>query len=398
MLGAVIIGLVGLVLLLPSAQAAPLLQEGGIYVVQRGDTLTGLAARFGLAPDALAHANGLRNLNFIWVGQRLIIPAASSYPPAQPTTHIVQRGETLTWIAARYGITPEALARANGLRNLNFIWVGQRLEIPGATPTAQPTAPALTVTPSPVPSSTPTPAPTGAPSPVPSPTPTSAPPTATAVPRPTAVPPTATPQPTQTSGPTPRPTAAGPTATPPLAEAGIHIVQPGETLAKIASQYGTTVAALSAANNLDNPNLIWVGQRLRVNAGGAPLPEPTARPAPTGGRWIDINLSWQRLTAYEGNTPVFSTAISGGLPGTPTVVGTFAIQTKLVAQTMSGPGYWLPNVPYVMYFYAAYAIHGAYWHNNFGHPMSHGCVNVSVPDSAWLFSWASVGTPVISHW
>jgi lipoprotein-anchoring transpeptidase ErfK/SrfK len=65
---------------------------------------------------------------------------------------------------------------------------------------------------------------------------------------------------------------------------------------------------------------------------------------------------------------------------------------------MSGPGYWLPNVPYVMYFFGAYAIHGTYWHNNFGRPMSHGCINLSTPAAAWLFSWASIGTPVVTHW
>jgi lipoprotein-anchoring transpeptidase ErfK/SrfK len=95
---------------------------------------------------------------------------------------------------------------------------------------------------------------------------------------------------------------------------------------------------------------------------------------------------------------VFTTLISSGLPGTPTVVGTFAIQNKFGAQTMSGPGYYLPNVPYVMYFYGSYAIHGTYWHHNFGRPMSHGCVNISTPDAAWLYNWASIGTPVVVHY
>lgn len=61
---------------------------------------------------------------------------------------------------------------------------------------------------------------------------------------------------------------------------------------------------------------------------------------------------------------------------------------------MSGPGYYLPDVPYVMYFYRGYGLHGTYWHNNFGVPMSHGCVNLRTEDAAWLFDWASVGTPV----
>jgi lipoprotein-anchoring transpeptidase ErfK/SrfK len=65
---------------------------------------------------------------------------------------------------------------------------------------------------------------------------------------------------------------------------------------------------------------------------------------------------------------------------------------------MTGPGYNLPNVPYVMYFYGANAIHGTYWHNNFGHPMSHGCINLRTGDAAWLYSWASIGTPVVVHY
>jgi LysM repeat protein len=182
----------------------------------------------------------------------------------------------------------------------------------------------------------------------------------------------------------------------PSTSGGVYIVQAGDTLAKIAARYGTTVAALMAANGIRNPNLIWVGQRLAVKGGGAPAPRPPT--AGGSGRWIDVNLRAQRLTAYEGNQAVFSTLISAGLPGTPTVVGRFAIYTKLVSTRMKGPGYDLPNVPYTMYFYRGYGIHGTYWHNNFGRPMSHGCVNMRTSDAAWLFNWASIGTPVVTHW
>ena len=63
-----------------------------------------------------------------------------------------------------------------------------------------------------------------------------------------------------------------------------------------------------------------------------------------------------------------------------------------------GYDYYLPNVPYVQYFYRDYAIHGTYWHNNFGTPMSHGCVNLTIPDSQWIFNWASNGTVVNVHY
>ncbi len=185
--------------------------------------------------------------------------------------------------------------------------------------------------------------------------------------------------------------------TPSPATGSIYIVQPGDTLTKIAARYHTTVAALLAANGLTNPDRIWIGQRLRI---GSASSGGSAPPATGGGgqRWIDVNLSAQTLTAYQGDTPVFSASISGGLPGTPTVVGRFAIYTKLTSTRMTGPGYDLPNVPYTMYFYRGYAIHGTYWHNNFGYPMSHGCVNMRTQDAAWVFNWASIGTPVVTHY
>ncbi|OQA18217.1 MAG: putative L,D-transpeptidase YciB precursor [Chloroflexi bacterium ADurb.Bin360] len=80
------------------------------------------------------------------------------------------------------------------------------------------------------------------------------------------------------------------------------------------------------------------------------------------------------------------------------MVGTFSIYVKYLATPMSGPGYYLPNVPHTMYFYRGYAIHGAYWHNNFGTPMSHGCVNLSLPDAEWFYNFAPVGTKVVSHY
>ncbi len=187
---------------------------------------------------------------------------------------------------------------------------------------------------------------------------------------------------------------SGSGASPAPVTGSIYIVQPGDTLSRIAVRYKTTVAALLTANGLTNPDRIWIGQRLRIGGGAAPAPVPQA----SGERWIDVDLSSQTLTAYQGNAAVFSALISSGLPGTPTVVGRYQIYTKLTSTRMSGPGYDLPNVPYTMYFYRGYAIHGTYWHNNFGSPMSHGCVNMKTQDAAWVFNWASIGTPVVTHW
>jgi hypothetical protein len=121
-------------------------------------------------------------------------------------------------------------------------------------------------------------------------------------------------------------------------------------------------------------------------------------PAPAtllGTKWIELDLSDQMLTAYEGQTPVFSALVSTGIPGLPTPQGEYAIYRKVRSQVMSGSGYYLPNVEYVSYFYKGYAIHGTYWHNNFGHPMSHGCVNMTNSDAMWIYEWAPTGTRVI---
>ncbi|MFN2103484.1 MAG: L,D-transpeptidase family protein [Candidatus Promineifilaceae bacterium] len=118
-------------------------------------------------------------------------------------------------------------------------------------------------------------------------------------------------------------------------------------------------------------------------------------------RWIDVNLTTQLLTAYEGETPVLYSAISSGLWQFPTVTGEFHTWIKYESQDMTGYhlgyNYDLKDVPYVMYFFEDYAIHGAYWHNNFGTPMSHGCVNMNVPDAEWLYNWAPLGTLVSVH-
>jgi lipoprotein-anchoring transpeptidase ErfK/SrfK len=142
-------------------------------------------------------------------------------------------------------------------------------------------------------------------------------------------------------------------------------------------------------------------------------PTPTATPTPrpdvswtystdpeelaNEGRWVDVDLSHQLVTAYEGATPVNEFLVSTGTSAHPTVSGQFRIYVKLKSTAMAGPGYYLPGVPYTMYFYKGYALHGTYWHSNFGVPMSHGCVNLYTPDAEWLFGWASVGTLVNVH-
>lgn len=116
-----------------------------------------------------------------------------------------------------------------------------------------------------------------------------------------------------------------------------------------------------------------------------------------GAHWFDVDLSDQRMYAYEGDTLVRTFVVSTGTWQTPTVTGRFKVWIKLRSAPMSGPGYYLPDVPYIMYFYGDYGIHGTYWHNNFGVPMSHGCVNLSISDAEWAYNFASVGTVVNVH-
>jgi len=129
-----------------------------------------------------------------------------------------------------------------------------------------------------------------------------------------------------------------------------------------------------------------------------PGKKPVYASSGNGTRWIDVNLSQQMVYAYEGDVIVNSFLVSTGTWATPTVTGQYKIYVKYRSAPMSGPGYYLPNVPYIMYFYKGYGFHGTYWHNNFGTPMSHGCVNLWTDDAGWLYNWASVGTLVNVHY
>ena len=181
-------------------------------------------------------------------------------------------------------------------------------------------------------------------------------------------------------------------STPP-SQGGTYVVRHGDTLTRIAARHGISVSGLASANGLHWYSWVYAGQRLTIpGSTHPPISEPRSDE-----RWIDINLTTQTLTAHEGRRPIYSAAVSTGLPNTPTPVGQFRVWVKLRYDDMQGPGYYLPDVPYVMYFHGGYGLHGTYWHHNFGTPMSHGCVNLSTNDARWLFNWASVGTTVVVH-
>jgi lipoprotein-anchoring transpeptidase ErfK/SrfK len=258
----------------------------------------------------------------------LVIMAVMLPPDAHAAAkiHIVRRGENLTMIARRYGTSVSTIMRLNGLSNPNFVWVGQRLRVSG------------------------------------------------------------------TGGSSGGGSASGGT---------IHVVRRGQNLASIARRYGTSVAAIVSANGLRNPNFIYAGQRLRIpkkgSGGGGGGGNTGKPPAGYGTKWIDVDLSSQTTRAMQGNTVVRRMVVSTGIARYPTPVGRFRVYAKYRSTPMSGPGYYLPGVPHTMYFYRGYAIHGTYWHNNFGRPMSHGCINLTRADAAWLYRWSPHGILVVIH-
>jgi len=133
-----------------------------------------------------------------------------------------------------------------------------------------------------------------------------------------------------------------------------------------------------------------------------PVPDESVADEKESIKKIVVDVSEQKLRAYEGDELVLETLVSTGIPGTETPRGNFKILSKKPSRYMQGPlpgmtdYYDLPGVPWVMFFtWDGAAIHGAYWHNDFGRKRSHGCVNLAVDKSEWLYSWAHVGTKVV---
>lgn len=196
----------------------------------------------------------------------------------------------------------------------------------------------------------------------------------------------ATPKPTETR--TPTPTTQPPTTT------AMAVLPPSATVPLTLTETATLIPTETPTEQ-DTPT---------------PLPTDTPEPIPPtralppssvksngGVKWIEVDLSDQMLYAWEGKTLVASFVVSTGAAPYRTITGSFPIYEKHRKANMWGPGYFFPDVPYTMYFHKGYGIHGTYWHNNFGTPMSHGCVNMSIPDAEWLYSWALIGTSVKVH-
>ena len=311
-----------------------------VHVIRAGDSLAGIARQYGVDADVLAAYNNITDPNLIVIGHQLVIPPPSAEPcravPAGDSPLPGQEG----YHTVKRGESLTAIARQYGLA------LNELLRLNGLADTSmiwvgqklRLSARVAPVTPA--------------------------------------------------------------QKAKPVAAETIHLVEPGETLALIAQQYGTTVEHLMQSNGLPNSGFVYPGQRLRVPPSPALAADNVfgVAGAPADGRrWIEVDLSDQTLTAWQGDVAVLHTTVSTGKAATPTVVGRFAIQTKYESQHMTGDDYDLPGVPWVMYFFEDYAIHGAYWHANFGTPTSHGCVNMRISEAKALYQWADMGTEVVVH-
>ena len=128
------------------------------------------------------------------------------------------------------------------------------------------------------------------------------------------------------------------------------------------------------------------------------IPNPTPPEGVDNGRWIEVNLFEQTVAVYDQNQLVYASLIASGIEPFWTRPGLFQIYQKLDSTLMRGSfeadrsdAYYLEDVPWTMYYDKARALHGAYWHNSFGSPRSHGCVNMSVGDARWIFDWVREG-------
>lgn len=142
-----------------------------------------------------------------------------------------------------------------------------------------------------------------------------------------------------------------------------------------------------------------------VSAAVIRVPDVTVPPTATRAdeRWVDVDVRKQILVAFEGVRPVYATVVSSGRSGHLTARGEFRVWIKLATQTMSNTGsaqvdtiasvYSVERVPWVMFFHDDQALHGAYWHDQFGTARSHGCVNLAPRDARWIFDWAPPRMP-----
>jgi hypothetical protein len=182
----------------------------------------------------------------------------------------------------------------------------------------------------------------------------------------------------------------------------------GDRLVARGSAPGRSGWELTGANEGGERGLLETTEGAWLPAPGLilpPLEKDRAGFAEKGRKWISVSIEKQVLVAYEGERPVYAALVSTGRGGMSdpketfaTVRGTFMIRAKHVSGTMDGEessdeAFDLRDVPYIQYFHEGYALHAAYWHDDFGKVRSHGCVNLTPTDAAWLFDWTDPEVP-----
>lgn len=201
--------------------------------------------------------------------------------------------------------------------------------------------------------------------------------------------------------PIPTPTRVVITSTPPATVTPLttlYIAQPGDSFFGISQKLGVDWQILGLLNGTDNPDKkLSIGQQIII-------PDSLRIPVPTvqSGKQIIVVIGQQKVYTFENRVLLNTFVVSTGMVYHPTVLGEFKIEVKLTSTTMTdNKTYYLKKVPWTMYFgnemvswQDGYSLHGTYWHHNFGHPMSHGCVNMRIEDADWVFHWAPEGTIV----
>ena len=345
------------------------------HIVQPGETLSEIAQQYGTDTETLRQLNGLGNADLVWVGLNLELPADAEDSAATPAStaagvgsYTAQAGDTLSAVARTYRTSLAHLVALNQISPAQRLYVGQVLVVPSIAPLQTDVADTeLDV--------------------VLDAELEAAPAEAISVEE------------------SPAEVAEADVEADPDANQGVHTVKAGEHLGMIAADYEVSALQISQANNLSNASLIVPGQQLVIPPTSF---EQKAAQAPVGAsglhmhdefpttteKWIDVDLSEQRVVAYDGSERVNEFIIASGKAGTPTVTGSFRIWAKTPVQDMyggsraAGDYYYLDDVQWVQYFYEDYAFHGTYWHTNFGTPQSRGCINMSNADAKWLFDWA----------
>jgi LysM repeat protein len=370
--------------------------EAIIHVVAWGETVSSIAAKYGVTAADVISLNQLSDSNKIYVGQQLIIPFApsSTFASQEGRLHIVQAGETLYRISLKYGVSVRVLMSINGLAHEDRIFIGQRLIIRPSGDTAisentgtsdvglpnyhivqrgetlsgisqkyQVSMSALQ--------------------------------TANGLLNPSLI---FVGQRLTIPG---AANAVSPGYTPEQATT-THIVRQGENLSAIAAQYGVSMWVIAQSNNMSNPSVIYPGQILSI-----PNSEALTRVDNAGvslAKSVVVDVSEQRTYVFENGVISQVFVVSTGVPGQDTMRGNFSVQNRI---PMAYAATWDLQMPYWIGFYWAGPLQNGFhalpilsdgsrlWGGLLGRPASYGCVILSEEDAQWLYGWVDIGTPVV---